>query len=132
MSNDIITLTVPAKPEYVMVARLTSAAFASRLGFDIDQIEDIKMSVAEAIILVLNQVERPMELLIRFENLNEEIHIDISGQGEWVESNVSVQDIDQAQLSRYILGSMMDNVEFKTDNGIMRAVCMHKGCGGSN
>ena len=26
MSNDIITLTVPAKPEYVMVARLTSAA----------------------------------------------------------------------------------------------------------
>ncbi|MFY9177670.1 MAG: ATP-binding protein [Caldicoprobacterales bacterium] len=132
MSNDIITLTVPAKPEYVMVARLTSAAFASRLGFDIDQIEDIKMSVAEAIILVLNQVVRPMELLIRFENLNEEIHIDISGQGEWVESNVSVQDIDQAQLSRYILGSMMDNVEFKTDNGIMRAVCMHKGCGGSN
>lgn len=132
MSNDIITLTVPAKPEYVMVARLTSAAFASRLGFDVDQIEDIKMSVAEAIILVLNQVVRPMELLIRFENLNEEIHIDISGQGEWVESNVSVQDIDQAQLSRYILGSMMDNVEFKTDNGIMRAVCMHKGCGGSN
>ena len=132
MSNDIITLTVPAKPEYVMVARLTSAAFASRLGFDVDQIEDIKMSVAEAIILVLNQVVRPMELLIRFENLNEEIHIDISGQGEWIESNVSVQDIDQAQLSRYILGSMMDNVEFKTDNGIMRAVCMHKGCGGSN
>ena len=42
MSNDIIILTVPAKPEYVMVARLTSAAFASRLGFDIDQIEDIK------------------------------------------------------------------------------------------
>ena len=90
------------------------------------------MSVAEATILVLNQVVRPMELLIKFEHLNEEIHIDISGQGEWVESNVSVQDIDQAQLSRYILGSMMDNVEFKTDNGIMRAVCMHKGCGGSN
>ena len=44
------------------------------------------MSVAEAIILVLNQVVRPMELLIRFENLNEEIHIDISGQGEWVKA----------------------------------------------
>ena len=70
MNNDIITLTVPAKPEYVMITRLTSAAFASRLGFDVDQIEDIKMSVAEAIILILNQAVRPKELLIKFKHLN--------------------------------------------------------------
>ena len=132
MSNDTITLTVPAKPEYVIVTRLTSAAFASRLGFDVDQIEDIKMSVAEAIILILNQAVRPEELLIKFKHLDQCIHIDITGQGEWIETNISSQDIDHAQLSRYILGSMMDEVEFKTDNGIMREICMHKGCGGSS
>ena len=42
---------------------------------------------------------------------------------------ISPHDTDQTQLSRYILGSMMDGVEFKTDNGLMRAICMHKGCG---
>ena len=84
------------------------------------------MSVAEAIILILNQAVKPRELLIKFKHLNQDIHIDITGQGDWIETNISSQDIDHAQLSRYILGSMMDEVEFKTDNGIIRAITMNK------
>lgn len=47
LSKDRIELTLPFKAEYVSVARLTVSGIASRMGFDIDTIEDIKVSVAE-------------------------------------------------------------------------------------
>ena len=44
-----IELKIPATSEWVRVARLTVAGVASRLNFGIDDIEDIKLAVAEAI-----------------------------------------------------------------------------------
>ena len=35
--NDEIRLSIPNKPEYVGVARLTVAAIANRVGFDIEK-----------------------------------------------------------------------------------------------
>ncbi len=130
MKKDVITLKVPAKPEYVMVTRLTSAAVANRIGFDVDQIEDIKMSVAEAIILLINQPVRPNEILIDFSVEIDGIYIEINGEGLWEDGDKSTNYNEQTQLSRFILSSMMDKVEFKTDNGQMHAICMYKGCGG--
>lgn len=129
MSSDFITLRVPAKPEYVMIARLTSSAVADRVGFDVDQIEDIKMSVAEAIILIINQPLRPKDLLVKYLVGTDKIHIEIVGEGDWEKYDISTHEIGQGQLSRYILGSMMDKVEFKTDNDIMQAICMQKDVG---
>lgn len=45
---DIITLMLPNKPEYVILARLTVSGIASRMGFDMEVVEDIKLAVAEA------------------------------------------------------------------------------------
>lgn len=130
MSQDLISLKVPAKPEYVMVARLTSSAVASRIGFDVDDIEDIKMSVAEAIILVMDQDNRPEELLVNFMVDSETMGIEILGQGRWVNSDTSGHDLDQSGLGKYIISSIMDDVEFQIEKGIVRGISMHKGCGG--
>ncbi|HOJ12230.1 MAG TPA: ATP-binding protein [Clostridiales bacterium] len=46
-TTDIIELSLPFKPEYVSIARLTSSAVASRIGFDIETVEDIKVAVSE-------------------------------------------------------------------------------------
>lgn len=130
MNTDIIALTVPAKPEYVMITRLTSSAVASRIGFDVEQIEDIKMSVAEAQILMLNQDLNPVELSIDF-NINPQgIDIEINGGADWIENRTASPDEDQAQLSKFILSSIMDEVEFKDDKGLIKTICMHKKCGG--
>ena len=45
--SDKILLVLPFKAEYVSVARLTASGVANRIGFDIETIEDIKVSVAE-------------------------------------------------------------------------------------
>lgn len=44
-----IELKIPASAQWVRVARLTVAGVASRLHFGIEDIEDIKLAVAEAI-----------------------------------------------------------------------------------
>ncbi len=42
-----ITLTVPGRPEYVVVVRLAAAAVAGRMAFSYDDIEDLKVAVGE-------------------------------------------------------------------------------------
>ncbi len=42
-----IDLTLPPLPEMVRVARLTVSGIAASMGFGIDEIEDIKVAVAE-------------------------------------------------------------------------------------
>jgi serine/threonine-protein kinase RsbW len=41
-------LRIPASAEWVRVARLTVAGVAGRMGFTFDEVEDIKLAVAEA------------------------------------------------------------------------------------
>ena len=58
MKNDIFKLTIPSKPDYISVARLTSSSIANKIGFNIDDIDDIKVSIAEACINALNKSEQ--------------------------------------------------------------------------
>ncbi len=45
--NDLIEIALPFKAEFISVARLAVSGVASRMGFDVEAIEDIKVAVAE-------------------------------------------------------------------------------------
>jgi serine/threonine-protein kinase RsbW len=45
--TDAVELTIPVASDLVVLARLTAATVASRAGFDIDQIEDLRLAVDE-------------------------------------------------------------------------------------
>ncbi|MBV8170899.1 MAG: ATP-binding protein [Candidatus Eremiobacteraeota bacterium] len=47
-TSNVIELRLPSKAEWVGVARLAIAGIASRLDFGIEDIEDLKLAVAEA------------------------------------------------------------------------------------
>ncbi len=47
-SHGTVELKIPGRAEWVAVARLAVAAVASRLRFSVDEIEDIKLAIAEA------------------------------------------------------------------------------------
>ncbi|HVM40314.1 MAG TPA: ATP-binding protein [Acidimicrobiia bacterium] len=51
--TDQVHLTIPASAEYAMVARLTAAGVASRLGLTYDEVEDLRVVVAEMCRLLL-------------------------------------------------------------------------------
>ncbi|NLK96744.1 MAG: hypothetical protein GX272_01530 [Epulopiscium sp.] len=57
MNQDIIELGLPLNPAYVSAARLTASSIANRMGFDIEDIEDIKAAVSEACTYLIKQYQ---------------------------------------------------------------------------
>ncbi len=51
---DFIEMKVPAKAEYVGVIRLSISGIASRMGFSYEAIEDLKVALSEAGILIIS------------------------------------------------------------------------------
>lgn len=50
---DKITLTIPPKTDYVMPLRLMSASLSTRAGLNIDEVEDVKIALTEAMALCI-------------------------------------------------------------------------------
>jgi len=48
MNKDIINITIPRKPDYISLVRLTTSSIACSMGLNIDDIDDIKVSIGEA------------------------------------------------------------------------------------
>lgn len=130
MGMDSVYLRVPAKPEYMLVIRLTTSAVASRAGFDVDEIEDIKMAVSEAGTFVMNQDRGVDWLELTFKVDKEEgIWIDIFAS-ESHHPSALFSGGEQSELSFYIMESLMDGVEKAIDNGFLRGIKMYKKFGG--
>ncbi|NMA48854.1 MAG: serine/threonine protein kinase, partial [Tissierellia bacterium] len=51
MLNDHVTIIIPKKPDYISTVRLTSSSLGNKIGYNIDQIEDLKVAMGEACIL---------------------------------------------------------------------------------
>lgn len=109
-SIDCIELSLPFKAEYVSLARLTTSGIASRAGFDIETIEDIKVAVAEVCNRLVNigsQVAQSFKisfypssegLLIRFSCEDKSLKCIFAGEGN--------------ELGISLINAFMDKVEF--------------------
>lgn len=51
-----IKLSFPVNAAYVSSARLTASSIANRMGFDIDEVEDIKTAVSEACTYIIKTI----------------------------------------------------------------------------
>lgn len=45
--SDVIELSIPVRTDLVVLARLTAATLATRVGFDVEEIEDLRLAVEE-------------------------------------------------------------------------------------
>ncbi len=51
---DIIKLTIPAKAQYLLTARLASSSIGARINMTIGDVDDLKTAVAESCILLIS------------------------------------------------------------------------------
>ena len=51
--TDVVELSIPVQADLVTLARLTAATVASRAGFDVEEIEDLRLAVDELCILAV-------------------------------------------------------------------------------
>lgn len=134
---EIIELKTPAKQEYVGVVRLTVSGIANRLGYSYDDIEDIKIAVAEACANVVNNpysdttIERDMFITCGI--YSDRIEISVADQRSFVETNrlkeegpIRMTDtnehLKEGGLSLYLIETLMDRVEVSGNSGVVIAM----------
>ena len=49
--GDRVLLTFPARGDLVVLARLVASAISARVGFDIEELEDLRLAVGELCLL---------------------------------------------------------------------------------
>ena len=64
--SDRIRLVLPAEPDYGRIARVAASSLALRLGLTFVEIEDLRIAVDEAIILLLRPEGPPGEITLEF------------------------------------------------------------------
>lgn len=128
--RESINMSLPSKPEYVSVARLTASFVANQMGFDIETIEDIKLAVGEAcnnaIIHSGTTDTYQLEFIKELDNLKIEI-VD-SGKGFSMDQykKPNAEDLQENGLGLFIIKSLMDTVEIETSEGCGTKIIMSK------
>ena len=108
-----VELRLPATNAYASVVRTTAATLAARLDFTIDDIDDLRIAIGEAIALVLPEADPDTDLLCRF-------HI---GTGS-VTVTLRVDAVDEPRVDTdsfawQVLDAMADDVTAESQAGRM-------------
>lgn len=110
MSNkntETVELTLPLNAAYVSAARLTASSISNRLGFDIDEIEDIKVAVSEACTYIIktysSKTANPFQIL--FDITGKTLNFSLS-----LKTPVFV-DSDNEDMGLIMIKALMDKFE---------------------
>ena len=80
--GDRVELTFPARGDLMVLARLVSSAISARAGFDIEELEDLRLAVGELCLLALQGSDaRHGELRVEFIVPTDARHLVHAGRG---------------------------------------------------
>ncbi len=120
--SDSVQLRLPTKSEFVSVARLTASVFANHLGFNIEDIEDIKVAVSEACNNAVLHSKMEEEYNIRFDAEADSMVVVIEDLGNGFDiGNYEEPDLTNPKdggLGIFIMKSLMDEVTIETYPGM--------------
>lgn len=122
-----VEVAIPARAEFVSVARLTAATVAARLGFSYDEIEDLKIAVGEACTsLILSGADPGQPLRLRFALDRDTIEVEIEGRGPRLvlhsppTVDVATADdlaLDERRLGIFLMQCLVDEVDAEHHDG---------------
>jgi serine/threonine-protein kinase RsbW len=112
----VVELRIPSKAEWVAVARLAVAAVANRLNFSIEDIEDVKLAVAEACTNCIQHGGGSEQIQITCETAPDGLTIRVCDFGRGARpAGTEPGSIDEARvggLGVFLIRSLMDSVEY--------------------
>ena len=122
MTYETIKMEISANPEYVSIIRLTTSGIANKVGFCLDDIEDLKVAISEA---CTNAIKHSLEdrFTIIYTMIEKGLTIEIIDNGKGYNTKeVSEPDLDnlkESGMGLFIIESLMDevNVESTEVNG---------------
>src|SRR5262245_3587228 len=120
MTGETIRLSVPAALEYVRILRLTASGVASRLGFDVEEVEDLRVAVDELASLVV-EAAGGGELTVHFSVRDDALHIEGEASPAPADADAGVDD-----LTAQILAAVVDKWDLSASDGTVRFSCVRR------
>jgi serine/threonine-protein kinase RsbW len=116
---ETVRLTIPAALEFVRIARLTASGVASRVGFDVEEIEDLRVAVDE-LSSILVDAAADGELQLAFTSGVDGIEIE-GATHVAASTEPTIED-----LTRQILAAVVDEYGIETEAGTARFRCFKR------
>jgi serine/threonine-protein kinase RsbW len=121
-SGDRIELRFPARGDLIVLARLVTSAVSARAGFDIEELEDLRLAVGELCLLTLHGSDgRHGDLCLELMVFADAIGIDCTLERASVASAPEPEGDEAARLSEQILGALVDEHGRESQDGSVRA-----------
>jgi len=130
---DYIEIRVPAKPQFVSVIRLTVSGLASRIDFNYNDIEDLKIAASEAVTNVVHHAykeDEEGEIVIGCALYDNKIELMIADYGdgfnfEEIKTKIrpyhpeeNIAGLREGGLGLYLMETLMDEVMINNDGGV--------------
>lgn len=122
--QEAASVTIPAESGYLVAVRLFASAMAAKKGFDIDDIEEMKLCTAEACMLIMNQPYSINMLKLDFNLDCEGIGVAIAASGDFVPTQN--QNPDETGMGVEILEALTDRLDIGSENGMIKNVKFSK------
>ncbi len=115
VQGEQIRLTLPATPQLIRVARLTAAGLASRLGFSLEEVEDLKIAVDELCFAMVGTKGREGTLTLVYRMGVDTLEIE--GSSDFEDRVVGSA---ASELSTLILAAVVDEHELVDSDSTVR------------
>ncbi len=129
-----VELRIPSKPEWVAVARLAVAAIANRLPFSVEEIEDLKLAIAEACTICIQNGAGGEMIDITCEASTTYLRVELRDHryrlrpaAELPEQRPSMMAVEG--LGIFLIQALMDELEYSIDPDLGTALVMTKRVG---
>lgn len=129
MTYETIKMEISANPEYVSIIRLTTSGIANKVGFCIDDIEDLKVAISEA---CTNAIKHSLDekFIIIYSIIENGLTIEVIDNGKGYDRNsVSEPDINNLKeggMGLFIIEALMDEVRVESQQGKGTSIKMTK------
>lgn len=122
MNFETIKMEITSNPQYVGIVRLTTSGIANKVGFCLEDIEDMKVAISEA---CTNAIKHSLDnkFYIEYKIFENGLTIQVTDKGK----GYNVDSVDKPNLSEpkesglglFIIESLMDEVKIESsvDNG---------------
>ncbi len=102
-----VRLEVPAAPEFLRISRIMAAGVASRVGFTLDEVEDLRIAIDEICFSMVGARGRTGTITVRY--LLDDGELAVEGKGRF--SDGLGNDPVLSALSKQILAAVVDECE---------------------
>ena len=123
-AGDRVELRFPARGDLIVLARLVTSAVSARAGFDIEELEDLRLAVGELCLLTLQGSDaRSGDLCLELTVLGDTVGVVCSLERVGVAEAAPLEGdgVEIARLSEQILDALVDEHGRESQDGSVRA-----------